>query len=717
MSSGISYGWQVENSSGTPVSGAKIFFKIKGTSTNATTYTDSALTVPAANPVVADAAGWFAVYLSPTVNYDIQIKSADESITYQSTSVSPSATGSQPVDATLTALAALGLESRKLIRGTGVDTGQLVTLSTASGIYYVEDYGAAGNNSTDDRVAIQAAIDAAETAGGGTVWITQGKTYLVSNSGNSLGSRNYAIALKSGVIIDGGGTIARHGTSMAFTLIAGFGTGTFPSVTQTMGIQNITVDGRASTRVDGGAGTGGNSDGFSIWLFNVRNAVCQNVTSLDAASWGVRIERCIGGSFVNRITCRHGADVNADGVHFVDCRNMAGNGFEIISEGDDAFIVEANSYDVYGLNLTGISVRNPSSGVTSARRAILILRDTSLSTTVRNIFDNIIEGVVYESDFAALYIKAAAANVYGNTFRVVSHESQNGLEIAAGDALATGAVFGNRFEIVATDPAERGVSVYTDGLGGTIEDNVINGTIYNPGDGFSAVLLLGDRWQGSLSVDYDPAGTKASPSVAINCANLQDSDLSVSVQGGTYCLRLEGTSDNNTFRIGSLTGGVTGPLLIDSGSTGNTFIGGRVSGTVTNNGGTTNQFVAVNGVSASLVSPDPIAWTPTIDATSGTITTSSSTFARYRTINRTVYFSISITITDNGTGASGLRFTLPTGSAQFGGNCTARNSTTGVGLIASFGTSGTTATIQTTAGAYPVASGQTVLCTGWYFLT
>ena len=94
MAVGIAYGWQVENSSGTPVSGAKVFFKIKGTSTNATTYTDSALTVPAANPVQADAAGWFATYISPTVNYDIQIKSADESITYQSTSVSPSATGS-----------------------------------------------------------------------------------------------------------------------------------------------------------------------------------------------------------------------------------------------------------------------------------------------------------------------------------------------------------------------------------------------------------------------------------------------------------------------------------------------------------------------------------------------------------------------------------------------------------------------------------------------
>jgi hypothetical protein len=504
---------------------------------------------------------------------------------------------------------------------------------------------------------------------------------------------------------------------MAFTLIAGFGTGTFPSVTQTMGLQNITVDGRASTRVDGGAGTGGNGDGFNIWLFNLRNAVCQNVTSLDAANWGVRIERCMGGSFVNRITCRHGADVNADGVHFVDCRNMAGNGFEIITEGDDGFIIDANSYDVYGLNFTGIAVRAPASGVTSARRAILILRDTSLSTTVRNIFDNIIEGVVYDSDFAALYVKATAVNVYGNTFRVVSHESQSGLEIAVGDALATGAVFGNRFEIVTTDSAERGIYVYTVSLGGTIEDNVINGTVYNPGDGFAGVLLRGDRWQGSLSVDYDPAGTKASPTVAINCAALQDSDLSVSVQGGGYCLRLEGTSDNNTFRLGSLTSGVTGALLIDSGSTGNTFIGGRISGTVTNNGGTTNQFIGVNGISASLAAPDPITWTPTISASSGSITTSSVGYAVYRLINRTVFFSISITVTTNGTGAGFLRFTPPTGSPQYGGNFTARNGTSGVGLIATVATAGSQVLISTTAGAYPVADGQTVVCQGFYFLT
>jgi len=134
MASGIPFGDQVENSSGTPVSGAKVYFKIKGTNTNATTYTDSALTVPAANPVEADAAGWFNTYLDPNVNYDVEIKSANDAITYRSFSESPSATGSQPVDATLTALAGLGLENRKITRGTGVDTGELITISQATNI-------------------------------------------------------------------------------------------------------------------------------------------------------------------------------------------------------------------------------------------------------------------------------------------------------------------------------------------------------------------------------------------------------------------------------------------------------------------------------------------------------------------------------------------------------------------------------------------------------
>jgi hypothetical protein len=98
MALGIAYGWQVENSSGTPVSGAKIAFKRTGTATNAATYTDRALSVPASNPVEADAAGWFNTYLDPDVIYDITVKSADESIIYQTVTVGDGGAGSGATD-------------------------------------------------------------------------------------------------------------------------------------------------------------------------------------------------------------------------------------------------------------------------------------------------------------------------------------------------------------------------------------------------------------------------------------------------------------------------------------------------------------------------------------------------------------------------------------------------------------------------------------------
>lgn len=83
MATGIAFGWQVENSSGTPVSGAKVYIYRQGTTTAQTAYTDSAIAVPAANPIISDSAGWFNAYLNPALDYTVVIKSADDAITYQ----------------------------------------------------------------------------------------------------------------------------------------------------------------------------------------------------------------------------------------------------------------------------------------------------------------------------------------------------------------------------------------------------------------------------------------------------------------------------------------------------------------------------------------------------------------------------------------------------------------------------------------------------------
>ncbi len=71
------------------------------------------------------------------------------------------------------------------------------TSETASGFYDVRRFGAKGNGSALDTPAINAAIEAAAQAGGGTVWMPAGK-YLC-----------YSIRLKSRVslLLDAGATI------------------------------------------------------------------------------------------------------------------------------------------------------------------------------------------------------------------------------------------------------------------------------------------------------------------------------------------------------------------------------------------------------------------------------------------------------------------------------------------------------------------------------
>lgn len=69
---------------GTPVSGALIYFKKKGTSTNQVAYLDDGLTTPCQNPEPCDAGGRQVVYLDSEKSYDVTIKDAGNAVTYLS---------------------------------------------------------------------------------------------------------------------------------------------------------------------------------------------------------------------------------------------------------------------------------------------------------------------------------------------------------------------------------------------------------------------------------------------------------------------------------------------------------------------------------------------------------------------------------------------------------------------------------------------------------
>lgn len=65
---------------GVPLSGAKYYFYLSGTTTPATVYSDAALSTPHANPVVADSAGRFApIFFAPETALRAVLKKADNS--------------------------------------------------------------------------------------------------------------------------------------------------------------------------------------------------------------------------------------------------------------------------------------------------------------------------------------------------------------------------------------------------------------------------------------------------------------------------------------------------------------------------------------------------------------------------------------------------------------------------------------------------------------
>lgn len=67
----------IPSGSGLPQAGALLYFYVTATSTPKDTYSDFALTVPNANPVVADANGvWPAIYLASDINYRVTVKTA-----------------------------------------------------------------------------------------------------------------------------------------------------------------------------------------------------------------------------------------------------------------------------------------------------------------------------------------------------------------------------------------------------------------------------------------------------------------------------------------------------------------------------------------------------------------------------------------------------------------------------------------------------------------
>jgi hypothetical protein len=180
MATAIPFEQVFQTTSGTPVSGVKVYVYVPTTTTPRTAYSDTGLSVPIANPFIGNSAGYVAFYLSSDLGYRIVAKSADDSITYYDQE--EPAASAELFDATTAAIAALTFAAGDSIEATGADTFRARKLSVAT---YAALTAIVAGSRFDDML-VYVGSRAADGDGGEGYWRFDAGSSATANGGTIL---------------------------------------------------------------------------------------------------------------------------------------------------------------------------------------------------------------------------------------------------------------------------------------------------------------------------------------------------------------------------------------------------------------------------------------------------------------------------------------------------------------------------------------------------
>jgi hypothetical protein len=209
----------------------------------------------------------------------------------------------------------------------------LLSAKGDGGVFNVRDYGAKGDRKTNDSAAIQKAIDACATAGGGTVILPAGD-YL---SG--------VIRLRSNVTLqlDGGATL------WASTDRSDYDNGRSRHLLFADGAEHISLVGSGKINGQGTADLGRRrgvkeempSFRTGILLFqNCRHVTIRDVTILYSDSWTIHLRRCET-VFIDGVTILNNYyRTNSDGIDPNSCRDVHISNCHIVA-GDDCIVLKS----------------------------------------------------------------------------------------------------------------------------------------------------------------------------------------------------------------------------------------------------------------------------------------------------------------------------------------------------------------------------------------
>lgn len=370
--------------------------------------------------------------------------------------------------------------------------------------YNVKDYGAKGDNATDDTAAINAAISAANTAGGGVVYVPQG-TYLVGGYVYSGVVGAAAIVLRDNVHLVIDGTIKAKNSA--------YGGGAFYGVIRSLdtGLSNASISGVGT--VDGNkANQVASNQCSNIYLTCLFNVVVDGIYSVNANGMGIQLvppaslpSPPVGGAtthtacavqncFVNNVTnigiqVSHGLYCNISENRITTCTN--------------------NCIDIYGDNGTvspdnGIMSIN---GNTVGGGLVGVFIETSKRVSVvGNAIDSCTIGVAVNRINGAPTIISISGNTISTCATGISNTGDTGGVLISNNFVAFtayGLVLGG------TTVAVSGNVSYTNAFG----------NVFSPSSSTAPIIIIGG-YQASFNIIRDNYYTASSTALYSNVASV-----------------------------------------------------------------------------------------------------------------------------------------------------------------------------------------------------
>ena len=223
-----------------------------------------------------------------------------------------------------------------------------------TGIYNIEDFGAVGDGTTDNAVAIQRAIDECNRRGGGTVTVPSGKIFmsgpihLASHVNLHMESNSVLIANPDEAVYTESAFGENRGEGMMW--ISG------------KDLKNVSITGTGTIDGNGVAFMGAELDDsyelkpitdfdprpHLLTLINVERTVIRDVTIRNSAYWTIHLVGCYdatidGISLLNNLKIRNG-----DGIDLDHSRKVRITGC-FIESGDDCICLKnRREYEQYG---------------------------------------------------------------------------------------------------------------------------------------------------------------------------------------------------------------------------------------------------------------------------------------------------------------------------------------------------------------------------------